>query len=121
MSDPTKNRHALQFKGDVKSFSSQDILSRLEEAQRQAATLSGARTAPPDPPPPGAGGPADASPSKPLPKAKGVPVAMPKLSDRPENFHALQFKGDVKKFSSTDVGACRPGVARGRGGVACLD
>lgn len=120
MADGPTARHALQFKGEVKSFSSKDILARLAAAQQrsveQAATPS---AAPPSHP---ARQPARSAEAHGLEEQrKGqVVVAQPAAADpKAGNFHALQYKGQVKKFTS---GAVRAGSVRIRPRpLLCLD
>lgn len=87
------SRHALQYKGQVKSFSSKDILAQLAAAQTQSATHSEARTA----------APPSQSAAPPVPVSVATP---PKGDAKATNFHALQYTGQVKKFTSSSVCAC---------------
>jgi len=101
MADNAAPRHALQYRGPVKSFSSKDILAQLAAAQQQSqqaqdSALTAAQ------PMPRHGGTACGAPHAAGAGCKpAVAVAQPKPADpKADNFHALQYKGAVKKFTS---------------------
>lgn len=93
-----QQRHALQFRGQVKSFSSKDILAQLAAAQQPTSFQPAA--APPGP----------ASAGRPFeqrhaaePRSQAA-FSQPTSADpKAGNFHALQYKGSVKKFTSDAV------------------
>lgn len=104
MADNAAPRHALQYRGPVKSFSSKDILAQLAAAQQQSqqaqdSALTAAQ------PMPRHGGTACGAPHAAGAGCKpAVAVAQPKPADpKADNFHALQYKGAVKKFTSGAV------------------
>mmetsp|Transcript_5408 Transcript_5408/g.14874 ORF Transcript_5408/g.14874 Transcript_5408/m.14874 type:complete len:256 (-) Transcript_5408:166-933(-) len=90
------NRHALQYRGEIRSYSSKDIMNQLAAAQQAGAQHSASGTSPQI----AAGQPSPGS-------REGGPqptLASPKPNDpRADNFHALQYKGSVKKFTSSSI------------------